>query len=569
MIFTLDVVVKASLVAAAALAITALLRAQSAAVRHWILAVSVVCVAALPLLTAVVPAWRIPLAAPAAPRAAEPSSSTVSVTIMPQPGRQSESADARSRAELPRSSFAAAPLSVLASRFFLALWLAGAAVSGLVLVVGLVRLRAIAARARRLDTARWTNLMAQVAREAGVRRPVALLESDDPTLLVTWGLARPKIVLPLVARTWDDDRARIVLHHELAHIRRGDWLVQVFAQAVLTLNWFNPVMWIACRRLQRESEHACDDAVLRAGVDPADYASMLLELARTLTRRRAPLPAPAMARPSTLEGRIAAMLNAGLNRSPLTSSARIATAVVLIALTASLAAVAAQRFSTFSGTLTDQTNAVLPNVAVTLTNKANQAKYEVRSDRTGHFEFVGLPDGEYALAAEEPGFAPFKDPVTIAGRDVERTIQFQLGSLTETIRVTSGPSPWTPASPDRRAEYREHAQKQRQEILEHCAASGGSGGIGGNIKQPTKIVDVKPKYPEGLSAAKIGGTIVLEAVIGTDGTVTDLSVVSGAQPELDNAAMEAVRQWEFSTTFLNCTPVDVHMKVHVTFVAPQ
>ncbi|HXI29247.1 MAG TPA: TonB family protein, partial [Vicinamibacterales bacterium] len=217
----------------------------------------------------------------------------------------------------------------------------------------------------------------------------------------------------------------------------------------------------------------------------------------------------------------------------------------------------------------DQTNAVLPNVAVTLTNKANQAKYEVRSDRTGHFEFVGLPDGEYALAAEEPGFAPFKDPVTIAGRDVERTIQFQLGSLTETIRVISGPSPWTPASPDRRAEYREHAQKQRQEILEHCAASGGSGAIGGNIKQPTKIVDVKPKYPEGLSAAKIGGTIVLEAVIGTDGTVTDLSVVSGAQPELDNAAMEAVRQWEFSTTFLNCTPVDVHMKVHVTFVAPQ
>jgi TonB family protein len=566
MIFTLDVALKASLVAAAALAVTTLLRAQSAAVRHWILTVSVVCVAALPLLTVIVPTWQVPIATSAPSPAADRSSSTVSVAIMPQTGTDSEPAAVRGQKS---DDFSLLPVhfSLFTSNVFLLLWLSGVAVSGLVLIVGLIRLRTIAAGARRLDTGHWADLVAQIAREAGVHRRVVLLQSDDPTLLVTWGMARPKIVLPLVARTWDDDRARIVLHHELAHIRRGDWLVQMFAQAVLALNWFNPVMWVACRRLQRESEHACDDAVLRAGVDPADYASHLLELARTLTRRRAVLPAPAMARPSTLEGRIAAMLNARLDRSPLSSSARIATAVVLIGLTASLAAVAAQRFSTFSGTLTDQTNAVLPNVAVTLTNKSNGAKYEVRSDRTGHFEFVGLPDGDYALAAEEPGFAPFKDPVTIAGRNLDRTIQLQLGSLTETIRVTSGPSPSGAPNIDKRAEYREYAQKQRREIMDGCAASGGTGGIGGNIKQPTKVVDVKPRYPERLSAAKIGGAIVLDAVIGTDGTITDLSVVSGADPELDAAAMEAVRQWEFSTTFLNCTPVDVHMKVHVAFVA--
>jgi TonB family protein len=566
MIFTLDVVVKASLVAAAALAVTALLRGQSAAVRHWILTVSVVCVAALPLLTVIVPAWQIPIVSLRSSPAIDRSSATVSVAIMPQDADSKQSAARGRQSEQRDVSLLGADVSGLTSHFFLLSWLSGVAVSGLVLIVGLIRLRTIAAGAVRLDTGRWADLVAQVAREAGLRRRVVLLQSDDPTLLVTWGMVRPRIVLPLIARSWDDDRARIVLHHELAHIRRGDWLVQIFAQAVLALNWFNPVMWVACRRLQRESEHACDDAVLRAGVDPADYASHLLDLARTLTRRRTVLPAPAMARPSTLEGRIAAMLNARLNRSPLTSSARIATAVVLIGLTASLAAVAAQRFSTFSGTLTDQTNAVLPNIAVTLTNKTTGARYEVRSDRTGHFEFVGLPDGEYALAAEEPGFAPFKDPVTIVGRNVDRTIQLQLGSLTETIRVVSGPSPGAPPNAERRAEYRENAQKERREIMDRCAASGGSGGIGGNIKQPTKVVDVKPRYPERLSAAKVGGTIVLDAVIGTDGTVTDLSVVSGADPELDAAAMEAVRQWEFSTTFLNCTPVDVHMKVHVAFV---
>jgi TonB family protein len=557
MIFTLDVALKATLLAGAALALAALLRTQSAAVRHWILTMGVVCVAALPLLTLVVPSWHIPVDTSAPPTAADNRvGAVVAVTIMPHGVAATEQPDAR--AATPPSLVSRAPLFV---------WAAGAALSGLMLVVGLVRLRVIGRAATRVVDPRRLGVLDELARAGGVRRPVALLQSADAALLVTWGVARPKIVLPLAARDWDDERWRIVLCHELAHIRRGDWLVQIFAHAVLALNWFNPILWLACRRLQRESEHACDDAVLGAGVDATDYASHLVELARTLTRHRAVLPAPAMARPSTLEGRIAAMLNAHLDRRPLTSSARVATAVALIAVTVSLASVAAQRFSTFSGTLTDQTNAVLPDAAVALTNTLTGAKYEVRSDRNGRFEFVGLPDGDYAMAASESGFAPLKDAITIAGRDVERTVQLQLGSLQETIRVVSGPLPSGPPKPDRRAEYRQHAQDQRREILERCAANGGGGAIGGNIKQPMKVVDVRPRYPERLGDAKVGGTVVLEAVIGTDGTVTDVSVVTAADPELDAAAIEAVRQWEFSTTFLNCTPVDVHMKVNVSFVA--
>ena len=559
MIFTVDVALKATLLAGAALALAELLRTQSAAVRHWVLTMGVVCVAALPLLTLVVPSWHIPVAAsaPPAPGDVRPGP-VVAVTIMPQGAATMEQPDGRAAS---RWSFAArAPLVV---------WSAGAALSALMLVVGLVRLRAIGRAATRVADPRRLALLDELARAGGVRRPVALLQSAEAVLLVTWGVGRPKIVMPFAARDWDDERWRIVLCHELAHIRRGDWLVQVFARAVLALNWFNPIMWLACRRLERESEHACDDAVLGAGVDATDYAAHLVELARTLTRPRAVLPAPAMARPSTLEGRIAAMLNARLDRRPLTSSARLATAVALMALTVTLAAAAAQRFSTFSGTLTDQTNAVLPNVAVGLTNTVTAAKYEVRSDRNGHFEFVGLPDGDYAMATYEAGFAPLKDVITITGRDLNRTIQLQLASLQETIRITSGPSRSAPARVDSRAEYRERARNTRREILEQCAAQGGGGPIGGNIRQPMKVVDVKPTYPDRLSAAKVGGDVVLEAVIGTDGTVTDISVVSGADPELDAAAMEAVRQWEFSTTFLNCTPVDVHMTVNVAFVPGQ
>ncbi len=102
---------------------------------------------------------------------------------------------------------------------------------------------------------------------------MTLLESTHPSLLVTWGLARPKVILPAAAAAWTDERARVVLSHELAHIRRGDWIVQLSAELLRAFYWFNPLLWIACRRLRLESEHACDDEVMSRGVEGTDYAT--------------------------------------------------------------------------------------------------------------------------------------------------------------------------------------------------------------------------------------------------------------------------------------------------------
>ena len=86
----------------------------------------------------------------------------------------------------------------------------------------------------------------------------------------------------------------------------------------------------------------------------------------------------------------------------------------------------------------DATNRTLPDVKLVLTNAASQAKHEVRSDRTGHFEFVGLPPGDYALEVSIPGFSTFKDKITV-GRNIDRTIELQVGSLEETITVDCVP----------------------------------------------------------------------------------------------------------------------------------
>ena len=206
----------------------------------------------------------------------------------------------------------------------------------------------------------------------------------------------------------------------------------------------------------------------------------------------------------------------------------------------------------------------MPGVAISLTNNTSKALYRVRTDSSGHFEFVGLPDGEYALAAEEPGFATLTEPITIAGRDVARTIQLQLGSLQETITITGG-GPAAPIDLAKRQEYRQRAEERSRKAAERCASGTLPVGVGGNILQPTKVIDMKPRYPESSQTARVQGVVTLDALIGTDGAIRDVRVVSGVDPELDNAAVEAVRQWEFSTTFLNCTPIEVHMKVTANF----
>ena len=119
------------------------------------------------------------------------------------------------------------------------------------------------------------------------------------------------------------------------------------------INWFNPLFWMACARLRQESEHASDDIVLDLGIARTSYASHLVDLARAFSAHgRTWLPAPSIARPSTLERRVRAMLNPQTDRRPQSMVRRLAVALVLIALALPIASrVAGSRAP--SGTVTD------------------------------------------------------------------------------------------------------------------------------------------------------------------------------------------------------------------------
>ena len=158
---------------------------------------------------------------------------------------------------------------------------------------------------------------------------------------------------PAARRAIVDRRAlRIVLRHELAHIRRGDWVVQIAGEILRTAYWFNPLVWIACARLRQESEQACDDEVLTSDVDGPDYATHLAgagaRCSRPRPRRVCPRPPLPVRRVS--KGESAPCWTLNLTRTPATRSVRFMTAAALLDLTVALAA-AQTGPVTFSGSV--------------------------------------------------------------------------------------------------------------------------------------------------------------------------------------------------------------------------
>jgi beta-lactamase regulating signal transducer with metallopeptidase domain len=543
----------------AALAAAAILRRTSAAFRHWVLSAGIAGAAMLPVLAAVVPSWELFDSPPPVRR----------VLVLERWGDRAEATAASINMDPPASPPAAPMQSTMPDLGTIAsaLWGAGAGVSLLVLGAGLLRLWRFASAATPVDVGPWTEQLEAIAGELGVRRPVRLLLGDDPSLIVTWGWRRPAIVLPAAATEWPPDAIRVVLSHELAHIARGDWAVLIVAQLLRAFHWFNPVVWLACRRLRLESEHACDDAVLALGVAPPTYATHLLRFARAATRREW-APVLPVARPSGLERRVRAMLNVSVNRRPMTAASRLAVtlAFLIVAGAAAGLGTAAQGFASVSGSLLDPQRAALPGATLSISNAARETKTTVKTDSAGRFEFVGLPPGDYVLEIKVPGFRNVTASIALAGEHIERDFVMRVGQLEETITVTSSPEQAAKAESAEQREVRIARWIERRNATTRActpAAEPGTVPVGGNIRPPVKLRDARPIYPAGLEAQS--ANVVIDATIGVDGTVTAMKPHDGPNPLFVRAATDAVSQWQFDQTLLNCVPIEVEMTVSVAF----
>ncbi|MEW5917161.1 MAG: M56 family metallopeptidase, partial [Gemmatimonadota bacterium] len=325
-----ELAIKGALWLAIIFLVTFALRNASAATRHLVLCIGILGLFALPLIAPRVE-WRV-----AVPARFTPPPTVEQRTSVPTVAQVSSEAEVTNdqiaetalgaRPSSPETDTAANP-GVSVTAILLVLWAVGALLLVVRLTSSLLSARRIVARAEALADERLQSLAASLARRVGVQRPVRLLTAQNATIPFTTGVLRPVIVLPADAEDWTTDRQEAVLLHELAHVARFDLASSLAAHAACALYWFNPLAWVAARRLRIEGERACDDVVLRCGTRASDYADQLLEVVRETKLHLAPAVAVAMARRSAFEGRLLAILSPETNRARVTL--RLATPIAL------------------------------------------------------------------------------------------------------------------------------------------------------------------------------------------------------------------------------------------------
>ena len=325
------------------------MRRAPAATRHQVWSAGLLAVVMLPLLSLSVP-WRLEVLpslvqevrASSSAAAAVPvpgPSIDVGAAVLPPgevgPASASSSSEAAAREPVPAG---AGGLELDVAALLAMVWAAGALLALLRLVVGWVAAWLIVRRAEPLTADAWAGDLLRLTERLGLGRPVRLLRSERVRLAFTTGLLRPVVVLPPDCRDWSPERRRAVLLHELAHVRRGDLLMHLISRAACAIHWFNPLVWLAARRLRAESERACDDMVIRLGTKASDYAGHLLDMVRAAGRLRAPAVVLPMAQESEFEGRLLAILEPDVRRQ---APSRVATAGIGLAIALSALPLAA------------------------------------------------------------------------------------------------------------------------------------------------------------------------------------------------------------------------------------
>ena len=314
------------------------LRRASASARHLVCLLTLASLLALPILSLALPGWRLAMQLPGEPTPAHPpikpqfatppetgggrvsdkrpladavltsSSSRFGRTPVSEERGNKEVGSKEASSSTPTHPF---PWTALLSAF----WLLGFIAALLRPLLGLWGIASLSSTSRSASDDSTLAIAAECASALNLT-PKPLLRQAEAPVPMTWGDRQPVILLPADAQAWPQDRLHAVLLHEMAHIRRRDWLSHRFADVVCALYWFHPLVWLTARRLRTESEIACDDLVLTSGIAAPDYARHLLAVARTLRPASAALPrtAIAMARTTRIEGRLKMILDSTHSR---------------------------------------------------------------------------------------------------------------------------------------------------------------------------------------------------------------------------------------------------------------
>ena len=304
--------VKATIILVAALAVTFAMQRTSAGARHLVWLVTLATLLVMPALTAWGPLPLRVMPAVEGPRAVVGVSRNPSQVRVAPASEPSAEVPAAAASKPNTPSFIENMSGVTIA---LALWAVVVLAIGCSLIWSALIVRRLVRRARPLDAPEWLTPLWEVSDRLGLEEAPRLLRSEDAKMPFACGVLEPTIVLPADCDSWSLDRRRAVLLHELAHVRRHDLLGHTLGRLACAVYWFHPLVWTAAKQLRSESERACDDLALACGTRATDYAEHLLDIVTSVRRDATPSVALAMARRKEFEGRMLAILDPQLKRA--------------------------------------------------------------------------------------------------------------------------------------------------------------------------------------------------------------------------------------------------------------
>jgi TonB family protein len=371
---------------------------------------------------------------------------------------------------------------------------------------------------------------------------------------VTFGLVHPVVVVPGDFPRFAEDEQKAIACHELIHVRRHDWVRNLGDEVVRAVAWFHPAAWWLTRQIRLAREQVVDQEVVRRLGSRKPYLDVLLRLASP-ERGSLLVPAPLFLGRSHLSDRVALLLKeVRMSRLRLVLSFVAMAAILLLAGGAVVRAVplhadAADQVAV-AGQQPSKTTPVTP--AKPGVSAAGQQKptAPAAKERT-------VTKTKDVRPAFPTGSAP--TPVIVTGRVTTS------GAVTGTVCET-GPANLCEIAMAAVGQWRFSPGAGTALLVGFNPAAGTELRdqppvlVGGNVKAPVKVEDVKPIYPSDASAAGVQGVVILESRIASDGTVSDARILRSV-PMLDKAALTAVLGWKF-----NPPGLPLQMTVTVNFV---
>jgi beta-lactamase regulating signal transducer with metallopeptidase domain len=555
-------------VAAALVVVLAMLRGRSAQARYLAAGVALAAMAVLPVVTATL-AWSrvVDVASFGAPVTIGRDVTAAWLTIHPRIG-----------AAMLAGPTAPGPLATwltLAQTWAFPLWVVGVALCSLRLLGSGLHVASLRRRSGTADS-RLEATVARVSAAMGIARRVSVAIASV-TSAATIGWLRPLILMPPAALAGlTPQQLEAIIAHELAHVRRHDYLVNLLQLVIETIFFYHPAVWWASHRMRVERELCCDDVAVKTCGDAPAYARALATMAAA--------PQPALgASGGSLRARIERLLGVASPRHAAFPRAGVAAVVLAAALASTGAWLHAQQPATaissaatgtaaLSGMVLDPLGNPVSNTPITLVGRGVDVVQPSATDADGGYRFDHLPAGQYSVRT------PITDsilPMSVtlaAGEQRSVTIDLGVDDVAVNLRVCADcRSEAAPAAP---------AASAAPGIPDRPAIAGAEPVDGWDAFNARSF-----PYPPALESSGMQGTVLVEARVTSTGAVAGAHAM-GMNMTLDaqrgrvrgttcttaecvtrfaNAAVLLVEQQRWRPATVHGTPVDVPLHVTVEY----